>query len=340
MNENIFQSEEEYLFLDNISNNNHICEFDVNFLKTLHLSEPCECALIELNVSNELIVKKYQKHKVQLKCYFEPSIPDYLKKTFVHKDDPRYFDIQTNTDYPNDETHDFVIEDIQNIDQLLESFKKISTDSVQIMETFYKKRFGNATFIENMNLKKPKMLYENGYLVNYVGKILFRGIEENNLNFIRFDKTLKTADMETIFNTEHRHWFFGWTGAVFYFNFDKDFLKILGFQQNITPTIFSGRYFAVNRCEINPLHQLFLYTNIVKESYCGAIKKPLLKVIQKIISTHDIVTYTCQNLMYIPVKVNEINSIKLNLTDKFDNILTYKKGFMSAILVIRPIRNI
>lgn len=347
MNEEIYQGDEEFLFLDNISTNSNVCEFEVNFLKTLHLSEPCECALVELNIPNSIIINKFEKTKIEFMCKFDKNLTNLLKEAFVSTNDPKYYDKETSATWQRDgEKHEYTMHRITSFEDVKAFFNKLNDDVIPIIERFYKSRFGSAVLMDGVNFEKPKISIENGYFRNNVGHIKFRGILEKDINAI---KTSPNETVEIVYNKLTLN-FFDHPGAHFYFNFDKTLHDLFGFNSDVYPNVDDipgpsypiqiNKGLALKKFDISLFNQFFLLTNIVKDSYCGSEKKNILKVIRKLPSTSDIVTYKCENLMFIPVKYNEIRSIKFTLINKFDQVLSYDRGYMSLILVIRPIRNI
>ena len=117
MDEIIYESDENFMFFDNLLSNNKSSEFEVNFLKTLYLREPCECALLEINLPNDLIISKFQTKKIiHFMCKFTKDIDDLPQSNyFIEKDNPRYFDKETNLNWKerNPEKHEFSIVNIK-----------------------------------------------------------------------------------------------------------------------------------------------------------------------------------------------------------------------------------
>ena len=85
---------------------------------------------------------------------------------------------------------------------------------------------------------------------------------------------------------------------------------------------------------------IYVYTDIVKETYCGDTKANLLKVFARKNSKKDNVPYHFNNLLYIPLRLSEINSIRFICADSFGETLTYLTGHISLTLAIRPIENV
>ena len=60
--------EEQYLILNNQANKQNICEFVVDFVKQLSFKDPNECALVEINLPNDM---KTDKFLIPRTRYFE-----------------------------------------------------------------------------------------------------------------------------------------------------------------------------------------------------------------------------------------------------------------------------
>jgi len=95
---------------------------------------------------------------------------------------------------------------------------------------------------------------------------------------------------------------------------------------------------AINKSEIkNIVDILFVYSNIVKESYVGNTKSNILRVfpVNKI-DKNIIISYRFEHPFYIPLRVNEIISIKISIRDSLSNILLYDEGDITLTLLFRP----
>lgn len=85
----------------------------------------------------------------------------------------------------------------------------------------------------------------------------------------------------------------------------------------------------------------FVYSDIIEESQIGNVKANLLRVVSKENSFfEDVNIYTFNNLMFVPLRINEINSIKISITDNFGQIINYKNGYIYLKLLFRNDENV
>ncbi len=80
-----------------------------------------------------------------------------------------------------------------------------------------------------------------------------------------------------------------------------------------------------------------MYSDIVKETYVGNTKSNILRVfpVNKL-DKNKIISYNFEHLFYIPLRVNEIISIKISIRDSLSNIIIYDEGDISLTLIFRP----
>jgi hypothetical protein len=80
----------------------------------------------------------------------------------------------------------------------------------------------------------------------------------------------------------------------------------------------------------------FIYCNIIKESHIGNQKVNILRVFPREKSDQHNVSYVFHSLLYIPVRVQSINSITISVRNEMGNIMNIQ-GDISALLIFRPI---
>ena len=61
---------------------------------------------------------------------------------------------------------------------------------------------------------------------------------------------------------------------------------------------------------------------------------------EKKVSDNDIRSIEFENLIYIPLRIDEITSISIQLRDMKGALIYYDKGALNCVLIIRPIEHI
>jgi len=82
---------------------------------------------------------------------------------------------------------------------------------------------------------------------------------------------------------------------------------------------------------------IFIYCNIVKHSYVGNTKSNILRVFKRLNKSGQ---YNFQNLLYVPLRIEEINSIKISCRDNLGDVIKFKDGNISLTLLFRPIEHL
>ena len=148
--------------------------------------------------------------------------------------------------------------------------------------------------------------------------------------------------------------------------FNKPLHDILGLEENLFPishwvdmpisTTYSQKNYAttvdkksgihelkINEIDVNEKPELlFVYTDIICESYIGDRKANLLNIvpIDKNPNEDKLQTIQIDNPLYIPLRIEEIFSITISIRDQLGRSLKYMKGYITALLKLRPIEHI
>ena len=163
-----------------------------------------------------------------------------------------------------------------------------------------------------------------------VGKI-YIGVKDKN--------SLDTSDKKTVI------------AAIYYMNYNKPLHEFFGFDIEKYPNILfdSNSKQAIPQEEfaeryIEPMHDInvfHVYSDIIKESYIGNVKANILRIFPRNkLCKDETLTYYFDKNMFIPLRVDEINSIKISIRNNLADVMKYKKGNISATLLIRPLEYI
>ena len=88
--------------------------------------------------------------------------------------------------------------------------------------------------------------------------------------------------------------------------------------------------------------QIYLYCDIVKESFVDNQKVNILQTFLSEMkkSENDIRSIEFKNLIYIPLRIDEITSISIQLRDTNGEFIYYTKGRITCVVKFRPIEHI
>ena len=321
-------SHEEIIILNNKSSSK-ICTFEVNFQKTIKFDQFSEIALIEISLPESIrsdvfnIERKFTLNLLWITRYFDKDLPeeewdDFLKN---HQIDKNYDQWEMLKEIINLEPKKYTVQMLTDL---------LKNSNLSVIQNLFKHRFENFDFDANkdmISINYPSLTHENGYFVNKPGQILIQKKSGQN-------------QMKPI--------------AHIFYNFDPELHNILGFDPNLFPC-FQLSHFQDNTTrlqrkgdniralfkvkEFGKLDNIFVYTDVVKETYVGNIKTNILRVFGSKESTEDMITYAFYNPIFIPLRLQEINNIKIEICDSFGVVPSYVKGEINLVLMIRPIEN-
>ena len=281
-------------------------------------------------------------HKFEIERYLYLDL--YWQTNFSYimykkSNDPRFFDKQSSDNFEMKKRIEYKIEpNIASNWELIQRFNKIKDEAYAEIKKFYKARFAEAILVNDLNLFAPRLSITNGRFQNHPGKVLFRGLTFTE----KFKET--DEDYERLKNK-----MFGLTILYAAFNFDRDLHEILGFDNNFYPnykfittnhglqmtTVNDG--IASQKADLNWFNLIYVYCDVLQESFIGDQKANLLKVFSRRTSENqETITYNFTNLMFIPLRVTEFNSIRFLCCDTFGNIADYSRGHIALTLLIRP----
>ena len=82
---------------------------------------------------------------------------------------------------------------------------------------------------------------------------------------------------------------------------------------------------------------LFVKSDILKVSYVNNSRSECMRSIS---FSNRIQHYSFNNYLFIPIRFEDIDSIKISIKDTDDNVFYYEEGFISLTLLVRPIEMI
>ena len=107
----------------------------------------------------------------------------------------------------------------------------------------------------------------------------------------------------------------------------EDIGKLLGYDmpygnQNFAEGIFE----AENIADIEPVHHLFVYTNIVEDQIVGNVKVPLLRIVRVMGKYGSVQSLDYTNIHYVPLKQKFVDTIEVSLRDDTGNKIRFTRG--------------
>ena len=83
---------------------------------------------------------------------------------------------------------------------------------------------------------------------------------------------------------------------------------------------------------------LYVYCDILKESYVGNMKANILRIFPtNKTSNEEDVTYTFHNLIFIPLRVENVDSITISVRNYLGDVIKFEGNDISVLLEFRPI---
>ena len=344
------ESEEIIIYVDN--NNSYECEFNYNLPKSLHLNDNYSCALLECNLPKKIKVEKFKyPKKIYLNCVWKRNFPDMSK--FKESDDQRMYHKQTSIDF-KDMIFEFEIgPGITSEEEFINKFQtEIKDKFKEKVLIFYHQRFKDAELIDKISLTLPEIIVEmsSDKIRNKQGSIQYHGMSEDD-----YEKLLtkpfaaNKSRVEDLYD-EATGYFYHYRIADLYLTLDPELHKILGFNINKYPTYYytydkpSDRYwlesfnngYADFKSELD-VEMIYLHCNIVKESHILEKKFNVLRVFRrKHDSAKEIVHYSFQYPVFVPLLIKEIDTIQFKITDERNEIIKFSNGFVSLKIILKP----
>ena len=303
-------SNEFFLFLNNHETVESVSikasAFQINYDKVIRLNEPCECALVDLNLPSDMMIDKFEQGlSVYFNIYWNKKSMKLIGARIQESDDPKYKDIEKipstyDKSYVKEYkiTRDINNETIRTFEQLIQKFNQINESIELDIIEFYRSAFTDVKLEKNVNLFLPSIELKNGYIHNKTGKIAYKGMLKSTFSWYNRIKKLNT--LEEIWNAspDYHKDFFKTTAVFLFYTFDRELHHILGFHLDLFPDVqideisrsdttlltHPNEGKAVYECRLETIEMFYLCSDIIKETYVGNVKTNLLRVIKKRVS--------------------------------------------------------
>lgn len=347
------------------------CEITINFDKPLHLRRKMEVALVKLSLPNDLYTSSLEDEMIfTLNIEFLRVADKYLEEdysdgnSFVENysfnlkrmgityplsvsDKKKIFDkIQDITKKMNikfkkiwNKIHKLRTVNVEENDEMVDDIQfTFEKDDVQPSIEFYALlTYRKLEIIVNSN--------NNDVLVMKQGEFIIKILDKHNIVFTSHFKAVGYVTMNEALHQLLSQTTDNYPISTFHPNGfatvprSEDALLMLE-QQFITKKSINPLSFDNYNPNIIPT-VVYVYSDIVTESYVDEQKVNLLQIyVQNNVSSNRMDTVEFKNLIYFPLRIDELSSITLQLRDVYGKLLNYDKGNINAILKLRPIEHI
>ena len=117
-----------------------------------------------------------------------------------------------------------------------------------------------------------------------------------------------------------------------HFAIGSKFQRILGFE---TDEIFDGKTTATLPVDMDPLHSIYVYCDLVEPRVVGDKLTPLLRVVPVTGTTGEMVTRSYENVHYVTVQQKSLETVEINIRDDQGENVSFERGTLNVTLHFR-----
>ena len=127
--------------------------------------------------------------------------------------------------------------------------------------------------------------------------------------------------------------------AKFNIKFNDKLKNLLGIMNLNSDQLDEIEFNPIENFDEQTINYLFVYCDGVVNSYLNDKKTNLLRILPiKKTEQSDMTIYKFEKPIFIPMSVNELDSLKISIRDEEDKDLFFIGGKLLATLILRPIR--
>ena len=314
-----------FLRKNDISN---ICEFDTHFPKPILLNRPMECCLLEAILPKKIYSLNYMNNDLKnIKAKIVLNINFEGVKTRATDWDKNIISSNYYITAPQieDITYDITF---NTFEELLKQLEEVANEANIKAKSKIEERYPHDHDL-GKNYEPIKLYFDKdkNRFFNIHGKYILDIVKRSNPT----SPVLKVISFMNIILDEKLTYFLGFEDKLHKQN--KDPLDI-----NIPLDPYIAKYSPRFKAEVDIF---YLYLDIIKESYIGDQKSNILKIFARNkISNEELVSYHFESNLYIPLRVEEIISIKLSIRNYLGELLGFDEGGILVTLLFRPIEHI
>jgi hypothetical protein len=316
-----------YLQKDSFNELGTDCELKTTFKKPIHLERQMECALLEIKIPKNFFLKQNQK-KFVIKLHFENDYDiriHYNTLKLVHNINPDLKVIPENFD----KNYTISTKNFNNIQNLYENIEIIVNEDIK------------AYIVE-----KCQDLYPTSF--TSAGEPNGDGIVYEPMTFKINEKSDGKTQLSTRLGTlsiQDDKGFFEHV-ATFYISFNKELHELLQITSDFPLARYSNELDIPNQniiknillgTKIEDKDMIFIYADIIRESFIDNIRANILRIVS--LET-DKTYYSFKHQIFIPMRVEEFNSLNVSIRNSEGKILYFNEGSICIALLLRPIEYI
>ena len=348
--------------------NNEYCELEIKFDRQIKFPVPMECALMDLVIPKSLVLKELFED-LEVKCVFKfmynqdmSKIKDHTLLNYMLVEENKNINDEIITTYKinyNVKNHwkNQLTKIISNFNDSIDTYILDRFPSVRIDENY------QPTSSEPNLSTKAKNWIINKIDFKFNSKENKYYIKNGNFSIYTKDKTIPSGPKDPGPDDDvEREWLpFYKLRGVFYLEFNDKLKKLLGIKNYPIDKIFHSVRLVEDdptiyqnlRTNIDPistfssdlppisvnkgLNYLKVYCDIIENSYYNNKLENLLCILPTTINEKDeFMKFRMESKNFIPLKYNEIDSIKISIKDEEDNDLIFVKGKILANILIQP----
>ena len=346
--EQYYLNEHLILFLNDdkiIKSHHNKCDYIVNYDKPILLNKLMECALLKLYCPEKLFTLPYgDVFTMELKLWFIK--PPEMFSSFIKTDFKNIYNFSKIYEYKLTDKKEDSIKQLKEMEikiniQIKKYYNQRHTytmdeDPNELQLEFPEIRFYNV----DLYFTPLKILDETNKLIFRPAQIIMEKTVIQNkdilvgIGYISLNKALHLhlgIDEEKFPMTELVPEGYHLPPNTVYPDYKQ-------YYRNKEPSeldLKQAKHILLNE-------QIYLYCDILKESYVNDQKVNILQTFlsEKKVSDNDIRSIEFENLIYIPLRIDEITSISIQLRDMKGALIYYDKGTLNCVIKIRPIEHI
>ena len=329
----VYVKDSQVFYLNKFVTGETNSEWTTTYEKSIQLERKMECALIDLKLPDKLY--NFEIHNKNLSIDFIYDLQGLRNgglNSMNPKLDDRPFNVKpfVETEIPTvSKTYNLKFH-YENINELFDHISQVVNNEMngQAKKEFNEWRPNSFPTVE----QRRAILYFAPM------KITFKQESKSNFSFTSRPGRISITS--------------GWGGgrkvkeiARFVFNFSRDLHSILGIPEEKYPLnyinndtkliVFNEEKIHIKRYK-NLLKEkiLFVYCDILKQSFIDNRRGEVLRVVTFSPNNNNL---SFKSKIFIPLRMIEIDTIKISIRDYNGNLFYYKDGYISLALIIRPI---
>ena len=306
------------------------CNLQTNFNKSIHFDEPVECALLELILPNKLY-RSDQLNFLQITGEFE-----WMDIESKNSEDQTLFESIQGFDLkPQTISKRF---DLKSDKDLKKSIREIVVEINDWAKTIVLRANPYDWWVDfpedlllDQNLDFQNLFNPLKIITNNNNKLILKNAGKFDFLYRQFKQ--QTEDQQLPYSYTIK------PIAKFNIKFNDKLKNLLGIMNLNLDQLDEIEFNPVENFDEKTNNYLFVHCDGVINSYLNDKKTNLLRVIPiKKNEQSEMTIYKFEKPIFIPMSVNELDSLKITIRDEENKDLFFTDGKLLATLILRPIR--